>query len=48
MNMPKLSSKQREELLTALKTRFEKNMHRQKGLECAKIQARLEASAEKL
>jgi Protein of unknown function (DUF4256) len=39
---------QREELLRALKARFEKNMNRHKGLEWAKIQAKLEASAEKL
>ena len=43
-----LSPKQREELFTALKTRFEKNMNRHKGLEWAKVQAKLEASAEKL
>src|SRR4030081_175902 len=40
--------KQREELLRALKTRFEKNMNRHKGLEWAKVQARLEANTEKL
>jgi hypothetical protein len=39
---------QREELLRALKARFEKNMTRHKGLEWAKIQAKLEANAEKL
>jgi hypothetical protein len=39
---------QREELLRALKARFEKNMNRHKGLEWAKIQAKLEANAEKL
>jgi uncharacterized protein DUF4256 len=44
----KLSSQQREELLSALKTRFEKNMNRHKGLEWAKVQAKLEASTEKL
>jgi len=43
-----LSAKQREELLTALKDRFEKNMNRHKGLEWAKVQARLEANSEKL
>jgi hypothetical protein len=43
-----LSPKQREELLRALKTRFEKNMNRHKGLEWAKVQAKLEASVEKL
>src|SRR5262245_25149572 len=43
-----LSPKQREELLRALKARFEKNMNRHKGLEWAKVQAKLEAHAEKL
>ena len=44
----KLSPKQREELLTALKARFEKNMNRHEGLEWAKVKARLEANTEKL
>ena len=44
----KLSPEQREELLRALKARFEKNMNRHKGLEWAKVQAKLEANAEKL
>jgi hypothetical protein len=49
MNSKKdLSAKQREELLRALKTRFEKNMDRHKGLEWAQVQAKLEANAEKL
>src|SRR5712675_1141897 len=43
-----LLPKQREELLRVLKARFEKNMNRHKGLECAKVQAKLEANAEKL
>jgi hypothetical protein len=43
-----LSKKQREEILRALKTRFEKNMNRHAGLEWAKIQAQLEADAESL
>ena len=43
-----LSPEQHEELLRALKARFEKNMSRHKGLEWAKVQARLEASTEKL
>ena len=43
-----LSQGLREELLKALKARFEKNMNRHKGLEWAKIRARLEADAEKL
>jgi hypothetical protein len=44
----KLSPGQREELLKALKARFEKNMNRHKGLEWAKVQAKLEANGEKL
>ena len=43
-----LSSKQREELLKVLKARFEKNLNRHKGLDWAKVQAKLEANAEKL
>ena len=43
-----LSPEQREELLRALKARFEKNMNRHKGLEWAKVQAKLEANTEKL
>lgn len=43
-----LSPKQREDLLKALKARFEKNLNRHKGLEWAKVQARLEANPEKL
>jgi hypothetical protein len=47
-NKKELSPKQREELLTALKARFEKNMNRHKGLEWSKVQAKLEAATEKL
>src|SRR5438477_8555135 len=43
-----LSKKQREELLRALQARFQKNMNRHQGLEWAKVQGKLEASAEKL
>jgi hypothetical protein len=43
-----LSPKQREVLLATLKTRFEKNLNRHKGLEWADVQARLEAKTEKL
>jgi hypothetical protein len=49
--MPKpkdLKAKQREELFGALQARFEKNMNRHKGLEWAKVRARLEANPEKL
>ena len=41
-NKKKLSSEQREELLRALKARFEKNMNRHKGIEWAKVQAKLD------
>jgi uncharacterized protein DUF4256 len=47
-NKKELSPEQREELLIALKARFEKNMNRHKGLEWAKVQAKLEANTEKL
>src|SRR5882724_7256083 len=47
-NKKKLSPEQREELLRALNARFEKNMVRHKGLEWAKVQAKLEANTEKL
>ena len=43
-----LSPGQGKELLEALKARFEKNMNRHQGLEWLKIQAKLEANAEKL
>jgi hypothetical protein len=45
-----LSPEQREELLRALKARFEKNMNRHKGLEWSKVQAKLDppAGGEKL
>jgi len=47
-NKKELSPGQREELLGSLKARFEKNMNRHKGLEWAKIRAKLEANTEKL
>lgn len=43
-----LSPEQRKELLATLKVRFEKNMSRHKGLDWAKVQARLGARPEKL
>ena len=43
-----LSPQQRAELLRALKARFEKNMDRHKGLAWDKVQAKLEANAERL
>src|SRR6202795_4517849 len=42
------STKHREELLNTLKARFEKNINRHKGLEWAKVKAKLEANTEKL
>jgi hypothetical protein len=47
-NKKELSPEQREELLRALKARFEKNSNRHKGLEWAKVQAKLEANTKKL
>src|SRR2546421_2189961 len=47
-NKKNLSPEQREELLRALKARFEKMINRHKGLEWAKVQAKLEVNAEKL
>ena len=44
----KLSLEQREELFRALKARFEKNMNHHKGLEWAKVQAKLETITERL
>jgi len=43
-----LSPERREELLGALKARFEKNMNRHEGLEWAKVKARLEANPDRL
>jgi Protein of unknown function (DUF4256) len=42
-----LSARQTEELLTTLKSRFEKNMSRHEGLEWSKVRAKLEANSEK-
>jgi len=47
-NKKELASGQQKELLSTLKARFEKNMNRHKGIEWAKVQAKLEASTEKL
>ena len=44
----KLSAAQIEELLHTLKTRFENNPNRHKGIEWTKVQAKLEAGPEKL
>ena len=47
-NKTNLSAKEREELLSALKTRFEKNTDRHKGLAWAEVKAKLEANTERL
>jgi hypothetical protein len=44
----KLSPEQRKQLFEVLKSRFEKNMNRHKGIEWSKVQAKLEANSEKL
>lgn len=43
-----LAKKEREEILRALKARFEKNINRHTGLEWAKVQTKLEANNERL
>lgn len=43
-----MKAKQREELLTTLKTRFEKNMNRHEGIAWEKVQAKLATNLEKL
>jgi len=47
-NKKELSPSQRGELFRVLKARFEKNMSRHKGLDWAKVQAKLETNTEKL
>ena len=47
-NKRDLSPEQRKQLLGALKSRFEKNRNRHKGLEWAEVLAKLEANAERL
>jgi hypothetical protein len=47
-NKKKLSPEQRDGLFRVIKARFEKNMNRHKGLDWAKVQAKLEANTEKL
>src|SRR3954466_7268806 len=44
----KLSPEHAQELLATLKSRFEKNPNRHKGLDWSKVQAKLEANPEKL
>ncbi len=48
MSNANLSNTQREELLTVLKARFEKNMVRHKDLEWTRVQAKLETNSQKL
>ena len=43
-----ISKKQREDLLKTLQSRFEKNVNRHPGIAWAKVQAQLEAKADKL
>jgi hypothetical protein len=45
---PKLSAAQRDALLSALKARFEKHVHRHKAVTWAQVQARLDANPDKL
>lgn len=47
-NKKELLLQQREGLFKVLRTRFEKNMDRHKGLDWAKVQMKLEASQDKL
>ncbi len=47
-NKKELLSTQHKEVLQVLKTRFEKNLNRHKGLEWAEVQAKLESHIEKL
>jgi hypothetical protein len=48
MSKKKISTEQREKLLKTLKTRFEKNMNRHKGIDWTKVEAKLEADPGKL
>jgi len=48
MSKKELSLEHSEELVRTLKARFEKNMNRHKGIEWAKVQAKLEANAKQL
>lgn len=47
-NKKELSADERKQLLKALQGRFEKNTTRHRGLEWVKVEAKLEANAEKL
>lgn len=48
LNHKELSPEKREELLSTLKARFEKNMNRHEGIEWDNVQAKLEANTVKL
>ncbi len=48
MQIEEFLDEQREEFLETLKTRFEKNSNRHKGVQWAEVKSRLEANAEKL
>jgi hypothetical protein len=43
-----MKAKEREELIAALKARFEKNMNRHRNVEWVQVQSRLEANTEKV
>ena len=47
-NTKELSPEQGKEIISLLKARFDKNMNRHQGIEWSKVQAKLEANAEKL
>jgi hypothetical protein len=47
-NKKELSATQRDDLVERLKSRFEKNVNRHKGLEWPKVQAKLTGNAEKM
>ena len=47
-NKKEVSSKEREELFSTLKARFDKNLNRHKGLSWSKVQEKLEANSEKI
>jgi len=48
MAKKEITLKQKEELFKILKTRFEKNSNRHKGIEWATVEARLKSNADKL
>lgn len=48
MAKKKLSAEQRDELLSVLRLRFEKNMNRHQGIEWSSVEAKLKANPDKL